>query len=72
MVLGEAVAGRDGGEGGGTGDVQVEGPELLLGGTGGQQLGQHGAHSGRQAEVTLGSYRLDCEIVRIWKYKGEF
>ena len=52
MVLGEAVAGRDGGEGGGAGDVQVEGPELLLSGAGGQQLGQDRTHTLRQAEVT--------------------
>ena len=56
VVLGEAVAGRDCGEGGGAGDVQVEGPELLLGGAGRQQLGQHRAHSGGQAEVTIGSW----------------
>ena len=44
LVLGQAVAGRHCGEGGGAGDVQVEGPELFLGGAGGQQLGQYGAH----------------------------
>ena len=54
LVLGEAVAGGDGGEGGGTGDVQVEGPELLLGGAGGQQLGEDGAHSVLQVEVRTG------------------
>ena len=55
LVLGEAVAGGDGGEGGRAGDVQVEGPELFLRRAGGQQLGQHRAHSGREAEVTLRS-----------------
>ena len=41
LVLGEAVAGSHGGEGGRAGDVQVESSELFLRGTGGQQLGQH-------------------------------
>ena len=41
LVLGQAVAGRHCGEGGRAGDVQVEGPELLLGGARGEQLGQH-------------------------------
>ena len=55
LVLGEAVTGGDGGEGGRAGDVQVESSELFLRGAGGQQLGQHRAHSGREAEVTLRS-----------------
>ena len=54
LVLGEAEAGGEGGEGGGAGDVQVEGPELSLGGAGGQQLGEDGADAGLQAEVGTG------------------
>ena len=48
LAPGDAPAGGGQGQVGGAGDVQVQGPELLLLGAGESQLTQHLAHTRRQ------------------------
>ena len=57
LAPGDAPAGGGQGQVGGAGDVQVQGPELLLPGAGEPQLAQHLGHPGSQVPARVSAWR---------------